>query len=108
MGNVILFVSCILCGVIFLGLGVSATKRKTPMNFWSGAAVPSESISDIPAYNRALGKLWGGYSAVWFISGLVGLWRPLTATVLMCVLGSGGAVALVLIYKRIEKKYRIK
>ena len=30
MGNVILFVSCILCGVIFLGLGVSATKRKPP------------------------------------------------------------------------------
>ena len=55
-----------------------------------------------------MGKLWGGYSVVWFLSGLVGLWQPLAATVLMCILGSGGAVVLVLVYKRIEKKYRIK
>lgn len=108
MGNMILFLACMLCGAIFLGMGVYAARRKTPMNFWSGVDVPSESISDIPAYNRAMGKLWGGYSAVYFISGLVGLWRPMAATVLMCVLGSGGAVALVLVYKRIEKKYRVK
>ncbi len=70
--------------------------------------VPSESISDIPAYNRAVSRLWGGYSAVWFISGLIALWSPMAATVLMCVLGAAGAVVLVLIYKRIEKKYRVK
>lgn len=108
MGNVILFVSCMICGAIFLGLGVYAAKSKTPMNFWSGAAVPSESITDIPAYNRAMSRLWGGYSAVWFISGLAGLWRPVAATVLMCVLGAAGAVVMVLVYKRIEKKYRVK
>lgn len=76
------------------------------MNFWSGVEVPSESISNIPAYNRAVGKLWGGYSAVWFVSGLIGLWLPMVATVVMCVLGAVGAVAMVLLYKRIEKKYR--
>ena len=108
MVKVIFFLSCLLCGAIFLGMGVYAAKKKTPMNFWSGVAVPSESISDIPAYNRAMGKLWGGYSVVWFLSGLVGLWQPLAATVLMCILGSGGAVVLALVYKRIEKKYRIK
>lgn len=108
MGNVILFSTCLLCGAIFLGLGVYARKRKTPMNFWSGVTVPSESISDIPAYNRAMGRLWGGYSVVWFISGLVGLWQPMAATVLMCVLGIAGAAVLVLVYKRIEKKYRVK
>ncbi|RKJ38913.1 hypothetical protein D7X94_14315 [Acutalibacter sp. 1XD8-33] len=108
MGNMILFLSCMLCGAIFIGLGIYAAKKKTPMNFWSGVDVPRESISDIPAYNRAMGRLWGGYSAVWFISGVAGLWQPVAATVLMCVLGSGGAVALVLIYKRIEKKYRVK
>ncbi len=108
MGKVILFVSCMICGVIFLGIGVYAAKRKTPMNFWSGVAVPSESITDIPAYNRAMSKLWEGYSAVWFISGLAGLWHPVAATVLMCVLGAAGAVVLVLVYKRIEKKYRVK
>lgn len=108
MGNIIFVLTCLLCGAIFLGMGVYARKSKTPMNFWSGVSVPSESISDIPAYNRAMAKLWGGYSAVWFISGLVGWWQPVAATVLMCVLGGGGAVALVLAYKRIEKKYRVK
>lgn len=108
MGKVIFFVSCMICWAIFLGLGVYAVRRRTPMNFWSGAQVPSENITDIPAYNRAMGRLWGGYSAVWFISGLVGLWRPVAATVLMSVLGAAGAVVLVLVYKRIEKKYRVK
>ena len=100
MEKYILLLSCMLCGAIFLGLGAYSVKKKTPMNFWSGVEVPSESISDIPAYNRGVGRLWGGYSAVWFISGLTALWR--------CVLGAVGAVVLVLVYKRIEKKYRVK
>lgn len=108
MGKVIFILSCLLCGVIFLAIGFYATKKETPMNFWSGTEVPSESISDIPAYNRAMGKLWGGYSVVWFLSGMIGLWQPLAATLLMCVLGAGGALVLVLVYKRIEKKYRVK
>ena len=108
MEKYILLLSCMLCGAIFLGLGGYGARRKTPMNFWSGVEVPSESISDIPAYNRAVGRLWGGYSAVWFISGLAALWRPVEATILMCVLGAVGAVVLVLVYKRIEKKYRVK
>ncbi len=108
MGKVILFISCMICGAIFLGIGVYAAKRKTPMNFWSGVDIPSESITNIPAYNRAVSRLWGSSSAVWFVSGFAGLWRPEAATVLMCVLGAAGAVVLVLIYKRIEKKYRVK
>ncbi len=108
MGKLILVFLCMLCGAIFLGIGGYGARRKTPMNFWSGVEVPSESISDIPAYNRAVSRLWGGYSAVWFISGLIALWSPMAATVLMCVLGAAGAVLLVLIYKRIEKKYRVK
>lgn len=108
VGKFIFVFSCMLCGAIFLGLGVYSVRKKTPMNFWSGDEVPSESISDIPAYNRAMSRLWGGYSAVWFISGLVGLWRTEAATVLMCVLGSAGAVVMVLVYKRIERKYRAK
>lgn len=106
----ILFVVCWISGVIFLGIGIYAHRlRGRPMNFWSGQEVPKESISDLPGYNRAMGWLWGSYSAPYFISGLVALWRPIEATVLMCVICGAGSVALVLIYKRvIEKKYRVK
>lgn len=105
----ILFAVCWLCGAIFLGIGLYAVRRKTPMNFWSGETVPSESVSDIPAYNRAMGKLWGGYGVVYWVAGPIGFWHPIAGVVVMCVLSVIGAAALVLIYKKIiEKKYRIK
>ncbi len=110
MGNWILFVVCWLCGAIFLGMGVYAWRlRDRPMNFWSGQQVPRENVSDLSGYNRAMGKLWGAYGTVYFISGLAALWQPVAAVALMCVLGTAGAVALVLVYKKvIEKKYLTK
>ncbi|MCI9552826.1 MAG: hypothetical protein HFE94_04745 [Acutalibacter sp.] len=106
----ILFIVCLILGAIFLGIGIYARRlRDRPMNFWSGREVPKESVSDLPGYNRAMGWLWGSYGVVYIISGLVALWRPMEATVLMCIIGGAGSVALVLIYKKvIEKKYRIK
>ncbi|WP_322173826.1 hypothetical protein [Acutalibacter caecimuris] len=106
----ILFVVFWICGAIFLGIGIYAWRlRDRPMNFWSGREVPRESITDLPGYNRAMGRLWGGYGVIYFITGLAAFWQPVAAVVLMCLLGTAGAAALVLIYKKvIEKRYRVK
>lgn len=102
----ILFVVFWICGAIFLGIGVYAWRlRDRPMNFWSGREVPRESITDLPAYNLAMGRLWGGYGVIYFITGLAAFCQPVAAVVLT----SAGGVALVLIYKKvIEKRYRAK
>lgn len=37
----------LLCVLIFMGMGVWALIRKTPMHFWSGTTVKPETITDI-------------------------------------------------------------
>ena len=50
------------CAASFTALGIYAWKRKKPMWFWSGSEVKAWQIRDIPAYNRANGWMWIGYS----------------------------------------------
>ena len=45
------------CALLFVGIGLYSFRLKKPMWFWSGTTVDPESISDIPAYNRANGKM---------------------------------------------------
>ena len=61
------------CGAIFYGIGVWAGKRKEPMHFWSGSVVDAKTITDIPAYNRANGRMWKGYSIPFWLTGLTGI-----------------------------------
>lgn len=96
------------CGVLFFLIGVYARRKKTPMHFYAGTTVPSEEIADIPAYNRANGWLWQGYSLVFFLS--AALWAASRIASLVClILGSvAGIMILVICYHKIEKKYRVK
>ena len=42
---------------LFTGIGIFAWKRKKPMWFWAGSEVKASEISDVPAYNRANGRM---------------------------------------------------
>lgn len=56
--SIIEIVSIMPVVIMFIGVGIYSSKRKTPMHFWSGATVKSEEISDIYAYNEANGIMW--------------------------------------------------
>ena len=60
---------------LFTGIGIYAWRREKPMWFWSGSTVDEKEISDIPAYNKANGIMWICYSALFWISTIMGIFQ---------------------------------
>ena len=105
MELIIWLVIMIPCSALFTGLGIFAWKRKKPMWFWSGSTVNDWEITDIPAYNKANGIMWLCYSAVFWVSTLLGLLQLEVAGAVLAVGCLGGIPVLVVAYGRIYKKY---
>ena len=53
IGLIIMLVCCWGSAALFLGIGLWADHRATPMNFWAGMQIPEQCVSDIPSYNHA-------------------------------------------------------
>ena len=106
MDRIIWLVIMIPLGLFFSGIGIFAWTRKKPMWFWSGSTVDEKSISDIPAYNRANGIMWICYSAVFWISAILGIFRQETAGVVLAVGCLLGIPALIIAYRKIYNKYK--
>lgn len=107
MENIIWLSIMIPCSALLTGIGIFAYNRKKPMGFWSGAEVRAEEIWDIPAYNRANGRMWMGYSLLYWLAAWVGLQSGAAAGILIAIGCVVGIPALVVIYKRIYAKYKI-
>ena len=106
VGKIIWWIVSYGCAILFFAIGVYALKRKKPMWFWSGSTVDEKSISDIPAYNRANGIMWICYSAVFWISAILGIFRQETAGVVLAVGCLLGIPALIIAYRKIYNKYK--
>ena len=92
--------------LFFTGIGIFAWKRKKPMWFWSGSEVREDEISDIPAYNRANGKMWLAFSSVFWVSLVMGIFRQAIAGAFLAVGILAGIPVLVAVYKKIYDKYK--
>ena len=77
------------------------------MWFWSGSSVKENEISDIRAYNHANGVMWIVYSLVLCASSLAGFWNGTAALTLIILAMVVGLPALMMVYQRIYKKYRV-
>ena len=106
MEIVIWLVITIPCSLLFTGIGIYAWRREKPMWFWSGYEVKEEEITDVKAYNRENGIMWICYSAVFWISMIMGIWNISTAGIVLAVGCLGGIPLLVLAYSRISRKYK--
>ena len=105
MENLVFLLIMIPLAAFFTGLGVYAMKRKKPMWFWSGSEVKAWQIRDIPAYKRANGWMWIGYSlGFWAAAGLSFLQVP-AAGILTAIWCLGGIPLLIMVYRRIYTKY---
>ena len=98
------------CGALFLGIGIYAARREKPMWFWSGSTVDPKTVRDIPAYNRANGRMWTVYSipywlggaSVFWGEGTLGWWIGVGLLLLACFPGIGW---LIWKYRKIEKEF---
>ena len=106
MENLVFLIIMIPLAAFFTGLGVYAMRRKKPMWFWSGSEVKPWQIRDIPAYNRANGWMWIGYSLGLWASAILGLFNVPAAGILVMVVCVLGIPGLVITYNRIYKKYK--
>lgn len=92
------------CGLGFVGLGIYAFCAKRPVRFWN---IQQEiQVNDVRKYNRAMGILWIVAAILFIIVGLPILFGGDMAWI--SILGAmWWAIFLMVVYTRIEKKYRI-
>lgn len=105
-GKIIMLACMWICAGIFLGFGLYARRREEPMWFWAGEQVPRDSVTDVPAYNRAHSRLFLLYALPWWLGGLLGLLHPLAAAALALVSCTAGLGWLIWSHRNIEKRYR--
>ena len=106
MEKVIWLVITIPCSLLFTGIGIYAWRRRKPIWFWSGSSVREEEITNVKAYNRENGIMWICYSAVFWISTIMGIRSVSIAGIVLAVGCLGGLPLLVIAYNRIYRKYK--
>ncbi len=111
-GTVIIFG----CGLGLYGFGLwTGNRTDKPVGFWAnGKPLDPKTVTDIPSYNRAFGKLFRIYSLPAVSAGVVMLisvfWQSLALVclVILFLWGTIGIVWLIFRYKKIEKQYILR
>ncbi len=106
-GNIAAFL--IWCGIalLFIIMGIASFFKKKPMGFWANAE--QFEVTDVKAYNKAVGGLFIAFGAVVAASGIPLLFENKTF-ILLSVLGmmiaviAMMAVYMIIITPKFEKK----
>ena len=112
-GAIVMFLCGFGCGALFFGMGVYASRLKKPMHFYSGTTVDPKTISNVPAYNRANGRMWKQFSVPFWMCGILSIgslwadWCAVAYTILIFAGSIGGGIWLALRYNQIRKKYAV-
>ena len=107
-GKIIFAAACFVTALTFIEVGIYAFLTRKPMNFWTWQKVDPKKISDIKKYNRANGIMWICYSAVFWVSTVLGIFQMDTAGIVLTVGCLAGIPVLIIAYRRIYEKYRSK
>lgn len=94
--------------IIFGALALRGFLSKSPVNFWSGDEVKAEEISDIKAFNRANGFIWGFMTIPQIAAAVLLPINDFAANIIQFGGILLGIPAAIIVYIKIEKKYRDK
>lgn len=87
-------------------MGVYALLAKKPVHFWT--VKQKLEVSDVRRYNRAVAVLWFVFAVVIAVLGIPLLAGQNSPWVILSILGlMWAAILTMVIYTRIEKKYRV-
>lgn len=106
MEDLVWYIVMIPCSMLFTIIGIYAWNRKEPMWFWSGKEIKKTEITDVEAYNHANGIMWMAYSVIYWIAAFIGKWSYTIALILIIAGCAVGLPVLVVVYKKIYKKYK--
>lgn len=106
------FVMVVIVGLIFIVMGIYCLRSKRaeskPCGFWANSEM--FPVTDVKAYNRAMGKMWCVYGSVFILLGLLALDGQNSPFGMLSVVGiMFETIAVMAVYVCvIEKKYRKK
>ena len=83
-------ISCLLCAVPFLIIGIFEKNSKEPITFWSGDKTLKSKVKDVTAYNLEMGMLYQKCAFAFMLSGiccLISLGFGIVMLVLDCTAG---------------------
>lgn len=95
-------------GFIAIGIYIIKSKKAKPFGFWANAEAPE--VTDVTAYNKALGKLWIIFGVGFAVDGLPLLAGQNSPLILISVVGAMFLAIGVMVYYTlaIESKYKRK
>ena len=99
----------VVCWVFAFVYGVTTflvSRLRKPFPFFSGVSIPAEMITDVKAYNRASGKMWGIYSGIHVIAGCLALLSSTLGFVLIGLLIFPGLVIMFYFHKRLFNRFK--
>ena len=108
LANIIVVIVSWIVAFVLGAIALWAFKRNDPMHFWGGSTVKPDELTDVSAYNRANGVMWVVYAVCFFMVGIASLFNLIVAGILTAILCTLCAVALVVTYKKIYSKYKIR
>lgn len=92
--------------VIFLFIGISSWKSEKAAGFFTGLEPPK--VTDIKAYNHAVGKIWFIFAILFEIAGMPLLFSEQNSAIILLMIPIVMIliIVMVIVYLRIELKYR--
>ena len=110
MARILAFVIWILVSLLFviIGIYIMKSKKAKPFGFWANAQAPE--VTDVDAYNKALGKLWVIFGVGFAVDGLPLLAGQNSPLILISVVGAMFLCIGVMVYYTlvIEAKFKKK
>lgn len=104
---------CIVCFValIFVVLGICQYKSREPVGFYTGEKPPKEEeLTDVKAWNKGHGILWGGYGVLMILAGCsaICLRNEILGAGITFMIIISGLIGIIVGHRLLVKKYMIK
>lgn len=100
------FIIWSIVAIIFMLIGISAWKSKQEIGFFTFSKPPK--MEDVVKYNHAVGKLWFLFAVILEVIGIPFLFIEQNSLISILIIFEVMilVIAIIIIYLRIEKKYR--
>ena len=93
------------CAILFVGIGVYDLRARKQVGFWSN--FKESEMRDVRGYNRAVGRLFLGFAAVFELIGILIFLAGDSPLIFLLILAvPAEVIALILLYIRIEQNYK--
>ncbi len=105
IGNIIGFISCLLCAVPFFIIAMYDKDSKEPIHFWSGDTSLKTKVKNVSEYNKEMAILYKKCAFAFLITGIGCLIVSFLGVVLLCLDCTIGIYLVYQQYKNILSNY---